>query len=56
MDMRFGTWKVKSVHKTGFLGSITSEIEKCKMDLVGKQEVRQEVVVLRKSYLILWGW
>ena len=39
MDMRFGTWNVRSA---GALGLVTSEIEKYRMDLVGVQEVRWE--------------
>jgi Endonuclease/Exonuclease/phosphatase family. len=40
MDMRFGTWNVRSLFRTRALGLVTSEIDKCRMDLVGIQEVR----------------
>jgi Endonuclease/Exonuclease/phosphatase family. len=42
MDMRFGTWNVKSLNRAGALGLGTSEIVKNRMDLVGVQEVRLE--------------
>ena len=41
-DMRFGTWNVRSLYRTGALGLVTSEIDKCIMDLVGVQEARWE--------------
>jgi exonuclease III len=42
MDMRFGTWNVKSmyVYRVGSLRAVTEEISKYKLDLVGVQEVR----------------
>ena len=40
MDVRFGTWNVKSLYRAGVLGLVTSEIDKYRMDLVGVQEVR----------------
>ena len=42
MDMRFGTSNVWSIYRAGALGLVTSEIYKCRMDLVGVQEVRWE--------------
>ena len=42
MDMRFGTWTVRTLYRAGALGLVTSEIDKYKMDLVGVQEVRWE--------------
>ena len=42
MDMRFGTWNVRSLYRAGVLGLVTSEIYKYRMDLVGVQEVRWE--------------
>ena len=42
MDMRFGTWNVRSLYRAGALGLATSEIDKHKIDLVGVQEVRWE--------------
>jgi hypothetical protein len=39
MDMRFGMWIVRSLYRAGALGFVTSEIERCRMDLVVVQEV-----------------
>jgi hypothetical protein len=40
MDMRFGTWNVRSMYRAGSLKAVVEEISKCKLDLVGIQEVR----------------
>jgi exonuclease III len=40
MDMRFGTWNVRSMYRTGSLRAVVEEISKYKLDLVGVQEVR----------------
>jgi hypothetical protein len=40
MDMSFGTWNDRSMYRTGSLRTVTKEISKCKLDLVGVQEVR----------------
>jgi hypothetical protein len=40
--MRFGTWKVRSLYRTGSLTTVATELGKCKLDLVGVQEVRWE--------------
>jgi exonuclease III len=40
MDMRFGTWNVRSVYRVGSLRVVAGEISKYKLDLVGVQEVR----------------
>jgi hypothetical protein len=42
MDMRFGTWKVRSLYRIGLLRRVARELGKCKLDLVGAQEVRWE--------------
>jgi exonuclease III len=39
MDMRFGTWNVRSIYRAGALRVVGEEISKYK-DLVGVQEVR----------------
>jgi hypothetical protein len=41
-DMRFGTWNVRSLCRVGAIKSVVGELEKCKSDLVGVQEVRWE--------------
>jgi exonuclease III len=42
MDMRFGTWNVRSMYRAGSLRTVAEEISKYlyKLDLVGVQEVR----------------
>jgi hypothetical protein len=38
--MRFGTWNTRSLYRVGAIKSVVGELEKCKLDLVGVQEVR----------------
>jgi hypothetical protein len=40
MDMRFGTWNVRSLYRSGSLTTVSGELEEYKLDLVGVQEVR----------------
>jgi exonuclease III len=40
--MRFGTWNIRSLSRTGLLKTVVRELGKCKLDLVGVQEVRWE--------------
>jgi exonuclease III len=40
MDIRFGTWNVRSMNRAGSLRVVGEEISKYKLDLVGVQEVR----------------
>jgi hypothetical protein len=40
--MRFGTYNVRSLCRVGAIKSVVGELEKCKLDLVGVQEVRWE--------------
>jgi hypothetical protein len=40
MDMRFGTWNVRILYKTGSLKIVSGKIAIYKLDLVGAQEVR----------------
>jgi exonuclease III len=40
MDMRFGTWNVRSFYRSGSLKTVSRELAKYKLDLVGIQEVR----------------
>jgi exonuclease III len=40
MDMRFGTWNVRSLYRPGSLKTVSGESAKYKSDLVGVQEVR----------------
>jgi len=40
--MRFGTWNVRSLYRSGSLTTVARESADCKLDLVGVQEVRWE--------------
>jgi hypothetical protein len=42
MDMRFGTWNIGSLYRAGSLLTVSKELSKSKLDLVGAQEVRWE--------------
>ena len=38
--MRFDTWNVTSLYRTGAVTLVARELAKCRLDLVGVQEVR----------------
>jgi hypothetical protein len=40
MDIRFGTWNVRSLYRAGSLMTVAKEISKYKLDLMRLQEVR----------------
>jgi exonuclease III len=40
MDLRLGTWNVRSVYRSGSLKTVARVLGKYKLDLVGVQEVR----------------
>jgi exonuclease III len=40
--MRFGTWNVRSLYRASSLKTVSRELAKYKLDLVGVQEVRWE--------------
>jgi hypothetical protein len=40
MDMRFGTWNVRSLYRIGSLKTVARELGKYKLGLVGVKEVR----------------
>jgi exonuclease III len=40
MDIRFGTWNVRSLHRARSLVTVSKELSKYKSDSVGVQEVR----------------
>jgi hypothetical protein len=42
MDIRFGTWKVRSLYRIGSLKTVARDMGKYKLDLVGVQEVKWE--------------
>jgi hypothetical protein len=40
--MRFGTWIVRNLCRVGAIKSVVGDLKKCKLGLVGVQEVRWE--------------
>jgi hypothetical protein len=40
MAMRFGTWNVRSLYRAGSLVTVSRELARYKLNLVGVQEVR----------------
>jgi hypothetical protein len=40
MNMRFGTWKVRSMYRAGSRRTVAEEVSEYKLNLVGVQEVR----------------
>jgi exonuclease III len=50
MDMRFGSWNVRSLYRAGSLMTVSRELARYKLDLVGVQEVR----TCGRIYIFLW--
>jgi hypothetical protein len=44
-DMRFGTWNVSSLYRSGSLMTVVGELARYKLDVVGVQEVRWDKAV-----------
>jgi hypothetical protein len=42
IDMRFGTWNVRSFYRVGSLMTVSRELSRYRLDSVGVQEVRWE--------------
>jgi hypothetical protein len=42
MDMRFGTWNVRSVYRADSLVTVSKDLSKCELNLVGIQQDRWE--------------
>jgi exonuclease III len=57
MDMRFGTWNVRSLYRSGSLKAVARELGKYKLDLVGVQEVRWDKggTELAEDYTFSYG-
>jgi hypothetical protein len=59
MDMRFGTWNVRSMFRAGSFRAVAEEISKYtyNLDLVGVQEVRWEGGGIKPAgeYTFLYG-
>jgi hypothetical protein len=43
MDVRFGTWTVRSLYRAGSLVTVAKEISQYKLDSVGVQEVKAAI-------------
>jgi exonuclease III len=58
MDVRFGTWNVSSVYRIGSLRTVVRELGKCKLDLMGIQEVRWDKGGTEEAedYTFFYGW
>jgi hypothetical protein len=57
MDMRFGTWNVRSMYRAGSLRTVVEEISKYKLNLVGVQKVRWDIGGTEPTgqYTLLYG-
>jgi exonuclease III len=57
MDMGVRTWNIRSLYRASFLMTVSKEVSKYKLDLVGVQEVRWEGSGTKKTreYTFLYG-
>jgi hypothetical protein len=57
MYMRFGTWNVSTLYRLGAIKSVVGELSKCKLDLVGVQDVRWEGEGYQRvdNYIFFYG-
>jgi len=55
--MRFSTWNVRSLYRARSLAATARELTRCKLDLVGVQEVRWDrgVAVREGDYIFFYG-
>jgi exonuclease III len=55
--MRFGTWNMRSLYRSGSLMTVARELARYKLDLVGVQEVRwdKEGTVRVGDYTFFYG-
>jgi len=55
--MRFGTWNVWSLYRSGSLTTLARELDMYKLDLMGVQEVRwdKEGTVRAGDYIFFYG-
>jgi hypothetical protein len=42
MDMRFGTWNVRSLYRPGLFPAVARDLARQKLDLVGVQEIGRD--------------
>jgi exonuclease III len=57
MDMRFCTWNVRSLYRSGSFKTVVRELGKYKLDLVDVQEVRWDKGVTERAedYTLFYG-
>jgi exonuclease III len=57
MDIRFGTWNVRSLYRSGSLKTVARELGKYKLDLMGVQEVRWDKASTERAedYTFFYG-
>jgi len=53
-DMRFGIWNVRSLCRLDTIKSVVGELQKCKLDLVGVQEIKYEGGISNRRYLYIF--
>jgi len=55
--MRFSTWNVRGLYRLGSLTAVATELGRCKLDLVGVQEVRWDKgdTVRAEDYNFFYG-
>jgi exonuclease III len=55
--MRFGTWNVRSLYRSGTLMMVVGELARYKLDLVGVQEVRRDKAgtIRAGDYTLFYG-
>jgi hypothetical protein len=49
MDMKFGTWTIRSVYRAGSLMTVSRELSKYKLDLMIVEEVTWMAVALKQQ-------
>jgi hypothetical protein len=57
MDMRFGTWNIRRLYRMGSLTTISRELSRYRLDLVGLHEVRWDGggTAPAREYTIFYG-
>jgi exonuclease III len=57
MDMRFDTWNVRSLYRAGSLMTVSRELSRYRLDLVGVQEIRWEGsgTIPAREYTFFYG-
>jgi exonuclease III len=55
--MKFGTWNVRSLYRSGSLTTVARKLARYRLDLVGVQEVRWDKggLVRAEDYTLLHG-